>query len=108
MAVSFARLTTGRLTASAIAVYTATGNTQIDALTLTNNDASAQTVNIWAAAGGGASDDNILIRARSVAAGETVLIYEAAGHVIPSGGSLYAQASVANVVTLIASGREQT
>jgi hypothetical protein len=109
MAVTFKRLATGQLTTTADPQYTATGvNAQIDAISVTNNHTSAVSVSIWGGTGGSAADANILIKAREVAAGASVAVYEAAGQVIPDGGSLFASASVAGVVTLVASGREQT
>ena len=107
MAATLKRLVSSTIAASAAALYTATdANARIQAMTLTNTDGSARTVSIWLTSGGGAGNTNIILKDKSIAAGGSYTAREAINQVIPDGASIFASASVANVVTMVASGVE--
>ena len=88
--------------------YTAPANTRTRILlvTVTNTTGTAQTVTLHLVApGGSASASNMVTSARNVAAGQSVVLYEAA-HNLESAGSIQALASAGTALTLMASGVE--
>lgn len=108
MAVTLKRFCTGTVGTDVTTMFTADGESgQIDALTLTNNSGASASVTIWAAAGGGATNETIILRSFAIGAGASRKAYEVEGQVIPDGASLYAQATTAGVLTLVCSGRAQ-
>lgn len=111
MAVNLDRLANALLDTSVTTVYTVAASTtaRIDAMALTNNGALAATVSIWlVSSGGGASATTCVMSAQSIAPGQTVLVKGAIGQVLRQGGTIQAQASVASLVSIYASGVEIT
>ena len=90
--------------------YTASNVTAvIESPTVTNVSASAATVSFWlVASGDSAADDNLIVDAKSIAAGATVTISALIGKVIESGDFLAASAGTASAITLNISGLEMT
>lgn len=91
--------------------YTAPTGTRaiIDKFTVTNTTASNATiaVNIVSAAGT-ASDSNLIIDTRAIAAGECYTCPELVGQIIEPGGFISTLAGTASALTIRASGREVT
>ena len=111
MAVTLTRLASTLLGATTATVYTAphAGRARIDAMTITNTDTAAQTFSIYlVGASGTASDANMLVKTRTVAAGQTYRVREAVGQVLHSEGTIQAVASTANKLAIYASGVEVT
>lgn len=107
------------LTATADAYYTVQlpapnsnipgGYTIIKNLTFTNTTAIPATINIFIVPNSNvAGNNNQLSMLRTIPANGTYQAFEAIGHVMNSGDSLYAQASIAGAITIIASGIEVT
>jgi len=90
--------------------YIATSvKTMIDKVTITNTTAAAATFSCnLVPQDGTAADANALIKTKSVAAGETYVCPELVGHVLEPGDAISMIASVANALTIRASGREVT
>lgn len=98
-----------QLTLAAATYYTAPANGKalLKKLTLTNTSAAAVTVTLHlVAAGGAAGVQNMLLKARSIAAGATYDCTEAVNHILEAGGTIQALASAATAVTIMASGCE--
>lgn len=111
MAVTPKRLVAGsQLTTGAVVYYTATlCITRIDACALTNTTAGAVTATAHlVASGGSATVSNCVMSAKSLAAGETVILAGAIGQWLASGGTLQALASAGASINLVASGVEFT
>lgn len=109
MAVALNNLCSALATNAVATYYTApvATRTRIDALAVTNTDASAQTISIWLVPSGGtAGDDNIIAKAKSIGAGETVRITAAVNQVLLAGGTLQAQGSIGSKLSIHASGVE--
>jgi len=91
--------------------YTAPTGTRaiIDKFTVTNTTASNVTFscNIVSAAGT-ASDSNLIIDTRAIAAGECYTCPELVGQIIEPGGFISTLAGTASALTIRASGREVT
>jgi hypothetical protein len=88
--------------------YTANGvSAIIDKFTATNYDTVARTlsVNLVQLAGAAASD-NLLVKTKTLQAGETYTFPEIVGHALDSGGFISTIASAATAITIRASGRE--
>jgi len=82
-------------------------NTVISSFTVTNADASAQTISVYLVPSGGtAGPSNIIISAHSVAAGATDTLSGLADQTLNAGDKIYVIASVANKLTIRCSGRE--
>ena len=83
--------------------------TIIDKFTVTNTTATAVT---FAANlvpyGGTAGDANLIIKPRTIAAGECYCCPELVGHSLESGGMISTLAGTASALTICASGREIT
>lgn len=100
----------GQLSASASKVYEAENVVAgIDAATVCNTTAGAETITVnIVASGGAASSANTVINAVSIAAGDTQTLPALYNHAVPQGYSIYASASTGAALTLTISGREQT
>lgn len=90
--------------------YTATNcKTIIDKFTVTNTSAGAVTIAVnLVASGGSASDSNLVLKAKSIQAGETYLCPELVGQTLESSGFISTIAGAATSLTISASGREIT
>ena len=98
------------LTASAATYYTASNCTsRVDNCTLTNTDAGAIPVTVHVVPlAGSTSAANMIISAKSIAAGETYTCPEMVGKTIPSGSFVQALAGTASKVVMHMSGIEVT
>ncbi len=77
----------------------------IKAFTITNTDSSDRTVEVWLVPNGSSPDDtNKLIDGRTIQANSTLIIAEALGQLVDSGGEIIAKASSANTLTAIGAG----
>lgn len=90
--------------------YTASGvTTIIDKFTATNYSGAAVTLSInLVTAADVAGDKNLIVKARSLAAGETYTFPEIVGQVLSSGAFISTIASAATSINIRASGREIT
>lgn len=88
--------------------YVATNvTTIIDKFTATNFSSGAVNVSInLASVGETTGNSNLIVKTRSLQAGETYTFPEIVGHILPSGGFISTLASAAAAVNLRASGRE--
>lgn len=90
--------------------YTATNcKTIIDKFTATNTTAGAVTLSVnLVAAAGAAGVANLIVSAKSIAAGECYTFPELVGQTLEPGGFISTIASAATSLTISASGREIT
>ena len=90
--------------------YIATNSkTMIDKVTVTNTTSATVTFSCnLVPEGGSVADTNAVIKTKSVAAGETYVCPELVGHVLEPGDAISMIASVADSLTIRASGREVT
>jgi len=90
--------------------YTATNvRTIIDKFTATNYTAGAVTLSInLVTLADTAGNQNLIVKTRSLAAGETYTFPEIVGHVLNSGDFISTIASAATSINIRASGREIT
>lgn len=98
-----------QLTTSAATYYTTPANTltTISAMTLTNTTAGAITATIHLIpSGGSATASNMVLSARTLAAGESYNVAPAIGQTMAAGGFVQALASAGASITLVASGYE--
>ena len=98
-----------QLTTSAATYYTTPANTitTISACTLTNTTAGAVTATMHLVPSGGtATASNMILSARTIAAGESYNVGPAIGQTLAAGGFLQALAGSATSITLVASGYE--
>jgi hypothetical protein len=98
-----------QLTTSAATYYTTPANTltTISACTLTNTSAGAVTATVYLVpSGGSATTSNVILSARTLAAGESFNVGSAIGQTLAAGGTLQALAGTATAVALVASGYE--
>ena len=88
--------------------YTANGvTTIIDKFTATNYSGSTATISVnLITATGTASNDNLIVKAKSLAASETYIFPELVGHILPSGGFISTIAGTASAINMRVSGRE--
>jgi hypothetical protein len=88
--------------------YTANGvTTIIDKFTATNYSGSAATISVnLITATGTPSNDNLIVKAKSLAASETYIFPELVGHILPSGGFISTIAGTASAINMRVSGRE--
>lgn len=88
--------------------YTATGvRTIIDKFTGTNTSAGAVTLSInIVTSGDTAGNQNLVVKTKSLAAGETYTFPEVVGQVLAPGGFISTLAGAAASITIRASGRE--
>lgn len=90
--------------------YTAVNcKTIIDKFTVTNTNASNVTFSVnLVPVGGTAATANVVMNARSIAAGECYLCPELVGQTLEAGGFISTIAGTASALTISASGREIT
>ena len=90
--------------------YTATGVTAIiDKFTATNYSASAATISVnLVTAAGSAGNDNLIVKTKSLQAGETYTFPEIVGQVLAPSGFVSTIAGTASAINIRASGREVT
>lgn len=88
--------------------YTATGVTAIiDKFTATNYDTVARTLSVnLVSSGGSAGNSNLIVKTRTLMAGETYTFPEIVGQVLGSGDFISTIASSATTINIRASGRE--
>jgi len=91
-------------------VYTATGVTAIiDKFTATNYSASAATISVNLVTGGGtASNADLIVKTKTLQAGETYTFPELVGHVLRPSGFISTLAGTASAINIRVSGREVT
>ncbi len=81
--------------------------TIIDKFTATNISSGMVTLSVnLAAAGVATGNANLIVKAKTLQAGETYTFPEVVGHILPSGGFISTLASAAAAVNIRASGRE--
>jgi len=90
--------------------YTAAGVTAIiDKFTATNYSASAATISVnLVNPSGSASNDNLIVKSKTLQASETYTFPELVGHVLPPSGLISTIAGTASAINIRASGREVT
>jgi hypothetical protein len=88
--------------------YSANGvTTIIDKFTATNYSGSAATISVnLIASNGTAGNNNLIIKAKSLAASETYIFPELVGQILPSGGFISTIAGTASAINMRVSGRE--
>jgi hypothetical protein len=81
--------------------------TIIDKFTATNYSGSSVTISVnLVTATGTASDDNLIVKNKSLAASETYIFPELVGQILPSGGFISTIAGTASAINMRVSGRE--
>ena len=90
--------------------YTATGvTTIIDKFTATNYSATAATISVnLVTAAGSASNDNLIVKTKTLQASETYTFPELVGQVLSPGAFISTIAGTASAINIRASGREVT
>ena len=90
--------------------YTASGVTAvIDKFTATNYDTSARTLSVnLVTSADTAGNQNLIVKTKTLQAGETYTFPEIVGHAIMAGGFISTVASAASAINIRASGREIT
>ena len=90
--------------------YTANGvTTIIDKFTATNYDTAARTLSVnLVTSGDTAGNQNLIVKTKTLQAGETYTFPEIVGQVLASGGFISTIASAATTINIRASGREVT
>jgi len=88
--------------------YIANGvTTIIDKFTATNYSGSAVTISVnLITPTETASNDNLIVKAKSLAASETYIFPELVGQILPSGGFISTIAGTASAINMRVSGRE--
>jgi hypothetical protein len=88
--------------------YIANGvTTIIDKFTATNYSGSSATISVnLITATGTASNDNLIVKSKSLAASETYIFPELVGQILPSGGFISTIAGTASAINMRVSGRE--
>ena len=88
--------------------YTATGvTTIIDKFTATNFSASSATLSVnLVTAAGSAGNGNLIVKTRTLIAGETYIFPELTGQVLDTSGFISTLAGTATAINIRASGRE--
>ena len=88
--------------------YIANGvTTIIDKFTATNYSGSAATISVnLVTPTGTASNDNLIVKNKSLAASETYIFPELVGQILPSGGFISTIAGTASAINMRVSGRE--
>jgi hypothetical protein len=112
MAITGKRMVAGsQLTTSAATYYTAGASirAQIQAMTLTNTTGGAVTATVHLVpSGGSATAANMILSAKSIAAGESYKAIEAIGQWLEAGGTIQALASAGTSISMVESGIEVT
>ena len=90
--------------------YTASGVTAIiDKFTATNYSATAASISVnLVSPSGSASNDNLIVKTKTLQASETYTFPELVGHVLSPGAFISTIASAASAINIRASGREVT
>jgi hypothetical protein len=90
--------------------YTSTGvTTIIDKFTATNYSAAAATLSVnLVTAAGSAGNDNLIVKTKSLQAGETYTFPEIVGQVLAPSGFISTIAGTASAINIRASGRQVT
>ena len=88
--------------------YTANGvTTIIDKFTATNYSGSAATISVnLVTVTDTASNNNLIVKTKSLAASETYIFPELVGQILPSGGFISTIAGTASSINMRVSGRE--
>jgi len=88
--------------------YTANGvTTIIDKFTATNYSGSSATISVnLVTATDTASNNNLIVKNKSLAASETYIFPELVGQILPSGGFISTIAGTASAINMRVSGRE--
>jgi hypothetical protein len=88
--------------------YIANGvTTIIDKFTATNYSGSSATISVnLITATGTASNDNLIVKSKSLAASETYIFPELVGQILPSGAFISTIAGTASAINMRVSGRE--
>ena len=88
--------------------YIANGvTTIIDKFTATNYSGASATISVnLVTPTGTASDDNLIVKQRTLAASETYIFPELVGQILPSGGFISTIAGTASAINMRVSGRE--
>ena len=91
-------------------VYTATGVTAIiDKFTATNYSGTAATISVnLVTAGGTAGNNDLIVKTKTLQAGETYTFPELVGHVLRPSGFISTLAGTASAINIRVSGREVT
>jgi hypothetical protein len=87
--------------------YTASGVTAIiDKFTATNYSAATATISVnLITAAGSATNDNLIVKTKTLQASETYTFPELVGHVLPNNGFISTIAGTASAINIRASGR---
>jgi len=90
--------------------YTATGvTTIIDKFTATNYSAAAATLSVnLVTVAGSAGNDNLIVKTKTLQAGETYTFPEIVGQTLSPGGFISTIAGTATAINIRANGREVT
>ena len=90
--------------------YTSNGvTTIIDKFTATNYSASAATISInLVTAAGSAGNDNLIVKTKTLQAGETYTFPEIVGQTLSPGGFISTIAGTASAINIRSNGREVT
>ena len=90
--------------------YTANGvTTIIDKFTATNYSATAATISVnLVTAAGSASNNNLIVQAKTLQAGETYTFPEIVGQTLSPGGFISTIAGTASAINIRSNGREVT
>jgi len=90
--------------------YTANGvTTIIDKFTATNYNTAAATISVnLVTAAGSAGNDNLIVKTKTLQAGETYTFPEIVGQVLSPGAFISTIAGTASAINIRASGREVT
>jgi hypothetical protein len=90
--------------------YTSTGvTTIIDKFTATNYSAAAATISVnLVTAAGSAGNDNLIVKTKTLQAGETYTFPEIVGQVLSPSGFISTIAGTASAINMRASGRQVT
>jgi hypothetical protein len=88
--------------------YTANGvTTIIDKFTATNYSGASATISVnLVSPTGTASNDNLIVKQRTLAVSETYIFPELVGQILPSGGFISTIAGTASAINMRVSGRE--
>jgi hypothetical protein len=108
MSVSISNIIPAKIAeASQTTQYTSTGvQTIIDKFTATNYSASAATLSVnLVASAGSATNDNLIVKTKTLQPAETYTFPELVGHVLPVGGFVSTIAGTATSINIRASGR---
>jgi hypothetical protein len=90
--------------------YTSTGvTTIIDKFTATNYSAAAATISVnLVTAAGSAGNDNLIVKTKTLQAGETYTFPEIVGQILAPSGFISTIAGTASAINMRASGRQVT